>query len=181
METKNSVIKTALVPGLLVSLTAVLLSLTTSLLVTDFEQQKTYGWLTWLALIGLMVYFTLQYRKNNLQDLMTFKQGFKFLFVINLFYSFFFTVYNYVYMRYIDSSMVELVRDQAAEKISENPDLSQAQIDQAIEIQNKFISVPGMTVSTLLTTLLIGTLLALLLAAILKNAKADNSFDKDLS
>lgn len=181
METKNSVIKSALVPGLLVSLTAVLLSLTTSLLISDFEQQKTYGWLTWLALIGLMVYFTLQYRKNNLQDQMTFKQGFKFLFVINLIYSFFFSIYNYFYLGFIDSSMIEKIKDQAAEKLAENPDLSQAQIDQAIEIQNKFISLPIMTITTLLTSMLIGTLLALLLAAILKNVKANSSFDKDLS
>lgn len=81
------------------------------------------------------------------------------------------TVFTYVYFAFIDPDMIQFIIEQAENDLYAR-DMSEDQIEMAIEMQKKFMTPGMMAFWGGIAYLFIGTILALIIAAITK--KSDN-------
>lgn len=77
-------------------------------------------------------------------------------------------VFSYIYVKFIDDSMLTIVRDLQVEKMEEQG-LSDAQIEQAMEIAGKFMVPEVMFPLALLSMVFVGFILSLIVSAFTKN------------
>ena len=77
-------------------------------------------------------------------------------------------VFSYIYVKFIDDSMLTIVKDLQVEKMEEQG-LSDAQIEQTMEIAGKFIVPEVMLPLALLSMVFVGFILSLIVSAFTKN------------
>ncbi len=82
------------------------------------------------------------------------------------------TAYSVLYTTVIDPGIQERTMEQVREKMEEQGNLSDEQIDQALEISQSFQSPGLLFVVGILGTILIGVLFSLVIAAIMRRNKA---------
>lgn len=158
--------------GLFLGLTLILITLV--MYVTD---QSTNGLFNILTLVAMIAFLVLGMREHKMSTggYMTFGEGVGLGALLSaiagLLSSAFITFYNVV----IDPTIQQRIFEQTRDKL-EDQGLSDEQIDQALEISQKFQS-PGFTfIAGVFGTLIIGLLLSLVIAAIIRQNKA-NPFD----
>lgn len=177
METKPSAFKSALIPGLMIGLASVVISLIGSLLFDDLKSQQYLGYFTWIVVILLLIYYVINYRKNVMEDNMTYGQGFTYLFFVNIINSIIVSIYGYLNMTIIDPGFMDKVKEQTYTELAKNPDLTEAQIEQAIEMQSKFMSPGIMIVWAIVGSIIFGVIISLIIAAFVK--KENKQFATD--
>ena len=82
------------------------------------------------------------------------------------------STFNFVY-RIIDPSVAQQAMEQARAKMEAAGTMSDAQIDQAIAMSQKFSSGPIGFIIGIVASVLIGTILSLIISAFLKHAKPE--------
>ncbi len=168
MENQESTFKLALKPGLIISGVSVAISLVLWATVSDLNLQKKIGYVTWLIVAFLYHYFTKLHRENNLGGAITYGSAFTFMFFMTIVTSIITMIYSYALFSYIDPSMVDTIRDQAAEKLYQQNNLTGDQIDKAIEMQNMWITPLVMAIFSFFGSIFFGTLLSLVVAIFVK-------------
>jgi hypothetical protein len=156
--------------GLLTGILSVIYSFI--LLATNMEQNTALGLLSLIILVG-GIYLAHKYYKENNGGFMSYGQGLGIGTLISLIAGLLGGIFRYVYTEFIDPSATQRAMDQTRAKMEEAGNMSDAQIDQAIQMSQRFASGPIGIVVAVLASALIGFLISLIIAAITKHNRPE--------
>ncbi|MFY8110225.1 MAG: DUF4199 domain-containing protein [Bacteroidia bacterium] len=130
-----------------------------------------------LAVNTAILFFAMKSRKNDtLAGFMTFGQGFGTGMLIMIFGGLITAVYTFVFYSFIDpdfiNKMLEISRTEMLKK-----DMSDEQIEQALEMSKKFMSPIMMTIFAYLGSLFFGLIISLVLAAVNKRENPNAAYN----
>ncbi len=168
MENQESTFKMALKPGIIIGAISIAISLLLWATVSDLGMRQNFGYVTWLVLAFLYHFYTKNYRENNLGGALSYGQAFKFMFFITIVTSLMTVVYMYVLYSFIDPGMLDVIKDQAAEKLYQQPNLTEEQIEKAIEMQSIWINPTVITITGFFGSIFFGAILSLVVAIFVK-------------
>ncbi len=134
--------KHALVYGAYV--TAALIVLSLAFYVLDLYGQTWTGYISYAVLLIGVVIASYHYRDNHLGGFITYGQSFMTGFLTALFAAIGVGIFSYIFMSLMPPEFTQNILDQAEEKMLENnPELTDEQIDMAMNMTKKFMN-PGM-------------------------------------
>ena len=107
--------------------------------------------------------------KENGNGYMSYSQGLGIGTLMTLIASTISMVFSYIYVKFIDDSMLEIIKEKQMEQMQDG-DLSDAQIEQAMEVSAPFMTPEVMLPIALVVTIFVGFLISLIVSAITKNA-----------
>ncbi len=117
-----------------------------------------------------------KYFKENGNGFMEFGQGFGIGFWVVLISSIVSSVFTYVYMKFIDTTFTQTMLDKSREKMAEAGNMSDAQIDQAMEFTAKFMTPEAVVGMGIVMGLIFGCIIALIVTIFTKKSNPDTSF-----
>ena len=136
----------------------------------DLTGNTKVSWIASVVNIALLIYFIIEFGKAN-DNLKTFGElfsyGFKSTAIVTLLLTAFMIIYSLVFPESADKAM-----DVAREQMATNQNLSEEQIDQALEITRKFYF-PILIAGTLFGTMLVGAVGSLIGAAVTKKSPSN--------
>jgi hypothetical protein len=168
MENQESTFKMALKPGLIIGGISIAISLVLWATISDIEMRQKFGYVTWLVVAFLYHFYTKNYRENNLGGNISYGKAFTFMFFITLVTSAISVIYMYILFKYIDPGMIDMIKDQAAEKVYQQGNIPDDQIEKVIEMQSMWINPLVMTISGFFGSVFFGTVLSLVVAIFVK-------------
>lgn len=140
--------------------------------------QMSNGWLSVMVYVIIVVGLVLgmrDFRRQN-GDYLTFGQGVGLGALLSAVAGMISSTYNVLYNTFIDPGLQERVMNNMREQLEDQGNLSDDQIDQAMEISKMFQS-PGLQfVSGIFGAILVGVFLSLIVAAVLRQHK-ENPFE----
>lgn len=160
--------------GLIIGLILVVLSVATSLFVTDMEKQQSYAWISYLIMIGCTVWACISYARDmdgNVTFGNVFSHGFKTTSVFTIILVLYTALSLTVIFPEMKDKMLELSRAQ----MEKDGKLSSADIDRALSMTSKFF-VPFAIAGMLIFSLIIGAIGSLIGAAVAKKNPAPTPF-----
>lgn len=136
---------------------------------------KSYlNYIGYVILIGGMVWGTMEYRNKYLGGFMPYAKAFTSCFLIGLFAGVLIAIYTWVFAQYIHPGFIQELLDISREKIVESSaNMSEEQIEQALEMSAKFMSPVMMAVWSFLAYVFASAILGLIVAIFMK--KEDKS------
>lgn len=176
MEERDSVFKVAAVPGLIISLIYVGLSLVLWTIISDIKLQGQLAYVIWLVIAFLFFFYTKNYRDNNLNGNITYGESFKFIFVMSLVLSVFAALYSYILIGYLDPSITEKSLEAAAEALYAQ-NLDEDQIEAGLKMQSIFMTPGILSVFAFGWTIFVGLVFSLIISIFTK--KEINSFEEE--
>lgn len=122
--------------GLILAMIGILMFIVYTILSVDFT-----GWARWLFYPVYIVIIILahQYYKSNGDGFMSYGQGLGIAFWISLISSSISSVFTYLYVKFFDNSMIEMIKQKQIESMQDKG-MSQEQIDQAMKFASMFTS-----------------------------------------
>jgi len=145
--------------GLIMAVIAILYFVVMNVAGVDMSQ----GIGRWGSLVFYIVIIVLAQKnyKDNGNGFMSYGEGMGITFWLALITSVISSIFTFIYIKFIDSSFVELMMDKQREAMAERG-MSEAQIDQAMEMMAKFMT-PGM----MLVFGLVGGLIIILICGLI--------------
>ncbi|MBC6609279.1 DUF4199 domain-containing protein [Hymenobacter sp. BT188] len=156
--------------GLLTGIISIIYSFI--LLAANLEQNTALSLLGIIILIGGIVLAHKNYKENN-GGFMSYGQGLGIGVILSLVSGLLGGIFRYVYMEFIDPSAAQRAIEQTRAKMEEAGNMSDAQIDQAIQMSQRFATGPIGIAVAILGSALIGFLLTLIIAAITKHNRPE--------
>lgn len=157
--------------GLIIGIVTVIYSL--ALMATGLDQNPWLGFLTFAILIAGIVLAHKAYKQNN-GGFMSYGQGLGIATVEGAVIGVLSGVFRYVYVNFIDSEYTQRTLDAARAKLENDGNLSDEQIDQAVQLTAKMMPTgPISIVWGVIATAFFGFLLALIISAITKNTRPE--------
>jgi len=157
----------ALKPGIIISGGAIAFNLLVWVLTTDLDTQKYWSWLLYPLLAFAYYYFTVDYRQNVKEGYLSYGQSFEFMLFISIVYSVLFSLYYFVFLTYIDPSMITQMLDAAEQKYYDTG-MSEEQIEQAMEVISYMFSPAIMVVLSIFGGLFSSVILSLIMSIFTK-------------
>ncbi len=166
MEQK-SIFSSSLTAGVLVSVALIIFKLALFLLDVDDESYIQFGYYIVFALgLAWAVYSV---RNNKLDGFATYGKAFMIGLYASISIAVIMAVYTYVYMKYINPAFVDNLLANAEDKMIEaNPDMSDADLNKALEITKIFMQPGLMSVFSIFGSLFTGALFSLIVAIFAK-------------
>ncbi|MCX6267105.1 MAG: DUF4199 domain-containing protein [Bacteroidetes bacterium] len=148
---------------------AVLVVYSLFLYVIGQHMNKTLGYISFVLLIGGMVYGTYEYRKTYLNGFISYGKAFSTCFMIGLFAGILSALYAFVFARFIYPGYANEIIEKAREgMLNSGQEMSEEQIDTALEYTRKFTT-PAMLATWGMVVYAAGSaIIALILAIFLK-------------
>lgn len=175
-EKKQSSIANGFYFGMLTGGAMIILSLLLFLL--DQHMNRALTWTAYIVMIAGMVYGTLEYRKKN-NGFLSYGKAFGSCFWIGLFGGVLATLYFIVFAQFIHPAFMNEVMDVARQNMLEaRPEMSEEEMEKAMEISSAFMSLPAMTIMGLVSYAIGSAIFGLILAIFLK--KEDPSLNASL-
>jgi hypothetical protein len=166
-EKKQSAISNGLNFGLITGAVVIVFSLILFLL--NQHMNRGLNWISYLFILGGMIYGTLEFRKKHSDGFLTYGQAFSSCFWIGLFAGLLTTVYSYVFITWIHPGFITEMMDLSRQQMLEaRPDMPEDQVEQAMEISSKFMSPGALIIIGLITNIAMSAILGLLAAIFLK-------------
>ncbi|WP_310994136.1 DUF4199 domain-containing protein [Aequorivita marina] len=160
--------KIALNYGVLLALLSIVLQVISYVLDAHIDRPL---WLTLAQLvisIGVIVYGIKAFKSGN-AGYLTLGQALKTGVAISLVAGLIAVVFNYIFMNYIDPDFIEKTMEFSREQmIQDNPNLTQEQVDNAMDISAKFMSPLIMSAFAIISTLFFGFIISLVSGLIMK-------------
>jgi hypothetical protein len=163
METK---VMSSTTKGLIIGLVLVVLSLATYFLITDISKQQSYGWISYILIIGGAIWACLSYAKDMNGDV-TFGNVFSHGFKTTAVFTIIVLLYTILATTVLFPEMKDKVLEAARTQMEKDNQLNETQIDQAISMTSKFF-VPFAIGGVIIGYLLLGAIGSLIGAAIAK-------------
>ena len=167
MEEKTSTARVALKYGVLASV--VIMIYATIINVAGFSQNKILSSLSFIFMIVAIVLAMKDFRAQN-KGFMTYGEGLGLGTLASAIMGLLSSAFTMFYIEFIDNTLLTQGMDQVREDM-EKRGMDDAQIDQAMELSQKFMS-PGIVfVMGVLGYLLMGFIISLIVAAIIRREK----------
>ena len=80
------------------------------------------------------------------------------------------SIYSYILFTFLDPNMIEQIKEVAAQQMYDN-NMSDEQVEAALQIQSLFMTPTFMTVSAIFITFLMGLIIALIISIFTKKEK----------
>ncbi|MDD4604260.1 MAG: DUF4199 domain-containing protein [Bacteroidales bacterium] len=166
-EKKRTTTTQGLYYGLITGIGLILLSLI--LYIAGLYMNKGLSSISYLFLIGGMVYGTIDYRKKYLNGYISYGKAFTQCFLIGLFAGLLAAIFTYFFAQFIHPGFVGEILEQSRQQIiTTNPNMSEEQIDTALAITAKFTSPVMMMVLGAITYTVLSAVIGLVAAIFLK-------------
>ena len=173
-EKPRSVLSNGLYFGLITGAGLIVFSLIMFLL--DLYLNRAVSSIAYVVLVAGMIWGTLDYRKKHSNGFLTYGKAFGSCFWIGLFGGIVSSIYFFIFIHFIHPGFInELLDQMRASMLEANPNMSDEQIEQAVEMSSKFMSPVMMTLWGFVTYAVISAVLGLILAIFLK--KEDKSLN----
>ncbi|MCU0325635.1 MAG: DUF4199 domain-containing protein [Spirosomaceae bacterium] len=169
---KPSTARIALKWGVIVGIVVIIFSTITSM--ADLWKQSWASWIGYLFVLGGLIMALGEFKKAN-EGFMGFGEGLGLGTLMSTVVGVLGAIFSYIYLNFIDTTMVSRIVDFQREKMSEQG-LSDEQIDQAMEMTAKFMSPGMMFIFGVLGYLIVGFILTLIVSAIMKKSKPEVEF-----
>lgn len=157
--------------GLLTGIVTIIYSFV--LKATDLEQKPIMALLTFAILIGGIILAHKFYKQHN-GGFMSYGQGLGIATVAGAVIGVLSGVFQYIYVNFIDAQYVQRTLDAARTKMEADSNISEEQIDQAMQWTEKMMPTgPISIVWSILATAFFGFLLALIISAFTKNTRPE--------
>lgn len=167
MEPQTTTARTALKFGLISGVASIIFM--TVLYVSGQAANSALAWLGSIITITVMVLAMKEFRTLN-GGFMSYGQGLGIGTLMSGISGFLSAVYSYIYQEFIDTTLRQQILDKVREDL-ENRGMDDAQIEQAVEMTQKFSS-PGITFAIgVIGSIFIGFIIALIISAIMKKDK----------
>jgi hypothetical protein len=147
-----------------------------SLLLYLFDQHLNRGisWISYVILLGIMIWGTIDYRKKALGGLMSYGKAYSTSFMIALFAIIIATIYTYFFFQFIAPDAVQDIADMSRERIiRDNPDISDEDLERAMGMQSFVMNPLGLTISGFIYQVVISAIVCLITSIFLR--KEDKS------
>jgi len=171
-EKKKSVTMNGIIYGIITAIMVIVFSLI--LYIFNLHMNRSVSWIGYLFLLAGMIWGTLEYRKKTLGGFMSYGKAFSVSFMIILFAGIIYCIYTYFFFQFIApgsvNELIEMQRQQIAES---NVNLTDEQIEQALEISARFMTPIWIAVLGFVQQLIIGAIVCLITSIFLK--KEDKS------
>jgi predicted membrane protein len=167
MQEQVSTARIALKYGIITAVAVIVYS--TLLTVTGLNQNQALSSLGFVILIAGIVWAMRDYREQN-SGFMSFGQGLGIGSLMSAIVGLFGAMFTMFYMQFIDTTLIQQSLNKAREDL-EKRGMDDTQIDQAMEISQKFMTPGVMFLVQVLTYLVVGFIISLILAAILRKEK----------
>lgn len=170
MEQKPTVFQTGLKYGLILALITIGYSLILQLV--GLAANRWLAFVLMVIFFGIVSYMGHKAFKEGGDGFMSYGQGLGIGAVIALVSGLLSSIFSAVYIKFIDNSVMEEAMQEQVEKMEEQG-MSDAQIDQAMEMAAMFQTPVMLVIFGLLWTLFIGFVISLIVAAITKNSNPE--------
>ena len=126
---------------------------------------------SWIGSIFTIIVFVMAHKsfKEDGNGFMSFGEGFKIGALISVISSIISSILTYVYVKFIDGSMLDLIREKAITDM-EDQGMGEEQIDQAMGFAEMFMSAEAILFMGIFMGIIFGMILALIVTAFTKNA-----------
>ena len=168
MEDKVTVSQIAIKYGIIIGLVFIVYGMILEFMGLDLETQQYFGYLNYALLVVTIVLAHKAFKEGG-DGYMSMGQGLGMGTLISLIGGALSGVFSYIYIKFIDDSMLTKIKDLQIEKMEEQG-LDDAQIEQAMEIAGKFMSAEMIPVWAILGMLFIGFILSLIVSIFTKKA-----------
>ena len=165
-EKSTSNLKVTLTNGAILGLALIIYSVI--LYVMDLSLNKYMGWVSYLIIIGFLIYATKSYRDNNLNGNISYGKALGFATLVVLFAAILQAIYTYLYITVIDTEFVNKLIAMTEERMIEQGTMSDDQIEMAISMQKKMMKPVLMSIMGLVSTMFFGFIIALITSAFIK-------------
>lgn len=166
-EMPKSTFKSSFMPGILVGLALIVFELIMYLL--DVDRESWIKYLAYLVMAGGIYWAATTYRDKQLGGFISFGQAFGSGFWTAFFASVISAIFTYIYVTMIDPGMIEEILLTAEERMLEqNPNMSDEQLEQALNMTEMFTSGPMITAWVFIFNLLASAVLSLIIAIFVK-------------
>lgn len=165
MEKKSS-FGPSVLSGLYLGIALIVFSLVTFLLEVDLQSPIKY--ISYLVLAIGLYWAIVSFRDKHMGGLIDYKGAFASGFFTGLIASLIGGAFTYVYVQYIDPGIIDQILLQTEVTLEQNPNMSDEQIEQALEMTESFTSPILMSVFGFLGNLVASTVLSLIIAIFAK-------------
>lgn len=145
----------------------------------DAPLDSKLKYLNVLIIIGLIIFGTISFRNKNGNGYINYGRSFLSCFLIALYGGVLFAVYEYLFVKFFDPSIIEKVQEFAREKIMEKTSISEDKVDEIMEMQKWFYTPAFFGLSAILSSTLWGVIFSLIVSIFIK--KEDKSFEGAMS
>jgi len=175
METqKASVKKIALSYGLLLALLSIVLSVFAYVTDNYIDRPWWLSVLSMLVMIAIIVY-GLKAFKNENGGFLSIGEAIKVGLAISLISGIIVAIYNYIFVTVIEPEYVTQLLEFTEEKmIADNPEMTESQLNMAMDMTEKFMSPMMMTAFAIIGTLFFGFIISLISGLILKQKRPEH-------
>jgi predicted DNA-binding ArsR family transcriptional regulator len=168
MEEKITVKQVGFKYGIYLALVTIIYSL-----ILQIIGQATNRPLGYIALIFVVVALWLAHRdfkRDN--EYMSYGQGLGISMIIISVSAVLSSIFSYIYIKFVDDSMLETIREQAVIQMEERG-MSDSQIEQAMEMQARFTTPEMILVFGILASIFFGFIIALIVTAFTKKSNPE--------
>lgn len=166
-EQKKSAFQAGIVPGIILAVVLIVYSLV--LFILDVDRQSKLVYISYVFMAGILFWAMVQHRDKNLNGFISFGQAFATGFFTLIVGGILSAIFTYIFVTVIDPGFAEEILINAEEQMLEqNPNMSDAEIENAMAITAMFTSPVMLTVWSFFFNLLFGTILSLIIAIFAK-------------
>ena len=169
METPTpSIKKIALNYGVLLALLSIALQVVSYALDAHIDRPWWLGVVQLIISVGIVIMGLKAFRAEN-SGFLTLGQALKTGIAISLIAGIISVIFNYIFINFIDPDFIQKTLEFSKEQmIVQNPNMSQEEMDMAMDISAKFMSPVVMSAIALLFTLFMGFIISLIAGLIMK-------------
>ncbi|MBS1505685.1 MAG: DUF4199 domain-containing protein [Bacteroidetes bacterium] len=141
-------------------------------IVANVDVQGPARWLN-VVVLAVVVFLAHKNFKDNGDGFMTIGQGLGIGFWLSLVSSALSSVFTFVYVKFIDTGFIQLMMDKQREAMEAKGNLTEEQIDQAMNMTSKFMTPELMVVFGLIFGVIMGLLVALVVSLFTQKKNPD--------
>ena len=177
-EDNPSQLKFAMNYGAILGIIMVIFAILFYIIGMDTTEARWTQWLYYVIIIGILIYAIKTFRDQYLGGAITFGKALGTGVLVVLFGSIIYAVYSYIFLTFIDASMIEKMITMAEEDMI-NRGMSDDQIEQGMEMTRKFMANPIlMSLMLIITFTFFGFIFSLVIGLFMKKDPVD-TFDQD--
>lgn len=166
-EKQNSTIASSLTSGIIVGIVLIVFSLLMYFL--DVDRESKIMWLSYLILAAGLWWAIISYRNKLPGGYLTYGKAFSAGFFTGLFASIILAIFTFIYVQYIDTTLIDKILANAEDKIlNTQPNISDEDLDRALSMTRKFTNPTMISVFSFVGNTILSTLFSLIIAIFAK-------------
>ncbi len=162
--------------GLIFVLIIIVYSILLEFVISDIAARQNWGNIGFLFLMVVIIIACREFKREN-NGFIRLVQGLNIGLLVGSIGGILNAVYNYLYLTFIDQSVIEYATDKAVQEMAQNPNITDEQIEQGIEFLSTFIINPfAISLMVFIFTILAAVIISLIVGAIMQKSDPNTEF-----